>query len=215
MKQGLIEEYEVAEQLKSKTLADCFNWFVRQDKTYNRDEEVALDFLAVVYRLPNDAAHRDQLLQLGIKGNLYFHGPRALRVTHDLFPPGWFITRLNECLPDEVNTFFAQRLRTPNRHRLHGRYEASNFLLNSLQRLDQRLNYLCSLFDHYGVDAAGNVVTEPYARNCASCLTMAALLAEKLGLHHTISPVAWWYPPAPDIVHQGSDVSAPAESAVA
>jgi hypothetical protein len=52
----------------------------------------------------------------------------------------------------------------------------------------------CRLFDHWGTDPEDNLVTEPYAKNCVTCLTQSVVFAETLNLGLYISDDPWWAP---------------------
>ncbi len=52
----------------------------------------------------------------------------------------------------------------------------------------------CNLFDHWGTDADGNLVTEPYAGNCEKCLAAAAEIAKRLNLKHSVTRPSWHAP---------------------
>jgi hypothetical protein len=107
---------------------------------------------------------------------MILHGDPRLKVTMDWrkFPPHWFTQLLNRYVI--------------SRKRRLTRGQAMDFVATTFH------SSCLGIFDHYGTDGSGNVVAEPYAGNCATCLAFAAELAARLGLRHTVTPETWHAP---------------------
>lgn len=117
------------------------------------------------------------------------HPPRAPKV-HIHKTPKWLRGVLNMAYPEEVAQFVRTGLYgNRNRTKLGSRHESANFLANHVHRMIG-----CSPFDHWGTDDEGNLVTEPYAKECDLCIAGVKEFAEKTGLRLTISDVTWHAP---------------------
>jgi hypothetical protein len=100
--------------------------------------------------------------------------------------PRWLKKRLNEKL----------NLQGPSK--LRSKLDAAIFIVN--RSLPGYTEPRCDLFDHWGTDANDNLVTEPYARSCVTCLSQAVVFAKTLGLGLRISDDVEWYPESKECI---------------
>jgi hypothetical protein len=92
--------------------------------------------------------------------------------------PRWLRKHLNDTLNFE--------------EKIANKYDVGVFLMNgSFPGFSARQ---CRVFDHWGTDPDDNLVAEPYARYCVSCLTQTVAFAETLKLGLVISDDPWWAP---------------------
>jgi hypothetical protein len=83
--------------------------------------------------------------------------------------------------------------------KISNRYNAGLFLMNgAFPGFSPRTS--CRVFDHWGADPDDNLVAEPYAKNCVSCLTQAVAFAETLKFGLVISDDPWWAPDSNECV---------------
>jgi hypothetical protein len=108
--------------------------------------------------------------------------PRGTRV-REYIAPVWLKAAVNEGYAEEV--LETRRRRYNRRRAVTSRHQAINFIAQRSK---------CHLFDHWGMDPDGNLVTEPYAGNCETCLADAAEIARRLNVRHTVTRPSWHAP---------------------
>ncbi len=115
--------------------------------------------------------------------------PRGEPVRYEV--PLWIQGALNAAYPEEIKAYFGYRSGFGGRRKLGSRSQVRAFLH---RKGKERCQGGVGLFDHFGSDAVGNLITEPYAKNCTGCLATAAELAERLNVKHTVTHPSWHAP---------------------
>jgi hypothetical protein len=121
------------------------------------------------------------------------HPPRGAQVFRGA--PTWLRSALNVVYSEEIKNSFNHL--EGHRTKLASQHEVESFLINHIKR---GFPCLISFLDHTGRDADGNFVSEPYAKNCADCLTAAIAFAERIGVRYELTQPSWHCPWCDDCV---------------